>query len=117
MVNGTMSNYKPEVLFIQESKLKNFDSRILRSIGGSWLSRVVGANVEGASSGLLILWNEESFVVEDCITNKMCIIVSGILSSCKKRIVFYNVYAPSVENERKELLEFILGAMQTLTAP
>ena len=88
MVKGLVLHYKPEVLFIQESKLKCFDNRVVNAVGGSWLTRGVGVDAEGASGGLLVLWNEDCFSMEDCITNSRCIIVSGVLRSVNKKVVF-----------------------------
>ena len=117
IVKSLVYSHKLDFLFIQESKLKVFDSRLISSIGGKWLSRGVGVDAVGASGGLIILWNEEAFVVEDCITNRNCLIISGILQRSQKRLVLCNVYAASVEHERREVWDFILGAMRTLTAP
>ena len=55
MVKGVVLRLKPEVLFIQESKLKVFDSRVIQVVGGQWLSRGVGVEAVGASGGLLVL--------------------------------------------------------------
>jgi hypothetical protein len=55
--------------------------------------------------------------MEDCITNNRCIIILVMLRKSKKHMVFCNVYAASVETERRQLWDFILSSMQSLTAP
>ena len=44
MVKDLVCSYKPEILFLQETKLKNFDYRVVNSIGGSWLSKGIGVD-------------------------------------------------------------------------
>ncbi|KAK2650230.1 hypothetical protein Ddye_017719 [Dipteronia dyeriana] len=116
-VSGLVHRLKPEILLIQESKLRSFDNHVIRSLGGSWLSRGVGVDVEGASGGIIISWNEGSFKVESYISNKKCIILVGILLKVNKKIVICNVYAPSIESDRRDLWNFILFNMQSFKAP
>ncbi|KAK2663064.1 hypothetical protein Ddye_001638 [Dipteronia dyeriana] len=47
VVRNLVVNNKPTFLFIQESKLNYFDSRIIKSLGGSLLTKEVGVNVNG----------------------------------------------------------------------
>ncbi|KAI9157697.1 hypothetical protein LWI28_026469 [Acer negundo] len=62
---------KPNFLFIQESKLKVFDSSVIRSLSGSWLTRGVGVDAIGASGGIISLWNDDAFKVDACVFNKI----------------------------------------------
>lgn len=90
---------------------------MIRSLGGSRLTKGVGVDAEGALGGLITLWDEDSFQVEDCIMNNRCIIVAGVLLKLNKCIVLCNVHASSLENERKDLWEFILLSMNSLCDP
>ncbi|KAK2665494.1 hypothetical protein Ddye_004068 [Dipteronia dyeriana] len=80
MVRGLMRRLKPEIMFLQESKLKVFDSRVISSAGGSWLSKGVGIEVVGASGDLITLWSEDFFKVEACILNQNCIILQSFVA-------------------------------------
>ncbi|KAK2648320.1 hypothetical protein Ddye_015809 [Dipteronia dyeriana] len=53
MVRGLVSSQNPDFVFLQESKLKVFDQRVIRSLGGTRLSRGIGVQAEGASEGSL----------------------------------------------------------------
>ncbi|KAK3210476.1 hypothetical protein Dsin_015182 [Dipteronia sinensis] len=117
IVNGLVNRHNPEILFIQESKLKVFNNKVIRSLGGSRLTTGVGVEIVGASGGLITLWDENAFKAEDCITNRRCIIVAGVLTKINQHIVFCNVYAASVEAEMREMWGFILSSMQSLSAP
>ncbi|KAI9162211.1 hypothetical protein LWI28_024947 [Acer negundo] len=57
------------VLFIQETKRDVFDSSLIRSIGGSILTRGVGVEVVGSAGGLMTLWDEDQLWVSHCMTN------------------------------------------------
>ncbi|KAK3229957.1 hypothetical protein Dsin_001838 [Dipteronia sinensis] len=96
-----------------ELKLAKFDRYTIRSLRGAILSR----GVEGASGGLITLWNDELFSVKVWISNRRCIILVGELRNLKKEVVFCNVYAASIESERKDLREFLHVTQQTFQAP
>ncbi|KAK3220515.1 hypothetical protein Dsin_014485 [Dipteronia sinensis] len=117
IVCSLVNKVKSGMLFIQETKIKSFDSRVIRAIGGTTLNRGVGVDADVALGGLITLWSEDFFTAESCISNKNCLIISGTLNKFKKDIVFCNVYAASVESERRELWDFILASQQSLTAP
>ena len=48
-----VSCHKPFLLFLQETRLNHFDSRLVKSIGGSLLSKGIGVDVVGFAGGLL----------------------------------------------------------------
>ncbi|KAK2654465.1 hypothetical protein Ddye_014321 [Dipteronia dyeriana] len=99
------------------TKLKVFDNSVIMALGGSWLTKGVGVDTEEALGGLISLWNEDCFKIESCITNKRCIILAGVLIKLNKSVVFCNIYASSLEREKKELWEFILVSQQSLRNP
>ncbi|KAI9197737.1 hypothetical protein LWI28_003456 [Acer negundo] len=47
-VRREVSQIRPEVLFVQESKLVVFDNGVIRDIGGDLLSKGVGVDAEGS---------------------------------------------------------------------
>ncbi|KAK1559289.1 hypothetical protein Q3G72_012878 [Acer saccharum] len=90
MVRKLVFRHKPMDLFIQESKLKVFDNTVICKLGGTWLTRGVGVDFEGAgraASGLISLWKEDSFVVKACISCKICIILAGEMVLLNKEIM------------------------------
>ncbi|KAK3217753.1 hypothetical protein Dsin_011723 [Dipteronia sinensis] len=117
MVIGLVTKLNPMILLIQETKLESYDSKLLRSLGGAVLSRRLYVEAEGASRGLVTLWNEEVFSVKACVSNKRCISLLGEILKFNKDVVFCNVYAPSVERERRELWEYLLDAQKSFPVP
>ncbi|KAK0598705.1 hypothetical protein LWI29_037213 [Acer saccharum] len=68
-------NHRAMVLFLQETKLKSFDSRTVCSLGGSILNKGIGVAAIGLSGGLLSLWDDNFFEVTDCISNNHSIMI------------------------------------------
>ncbi|KAK2642541.1 hypothetical protein Ddye_024304 [Dipteronia dyeriana] len=92
------TNYR----FLQETKLKSIDYRVINALGGFVLTKGIGVDSVGSSGGLLSLWNEDQFVVSACISNSRCILLIGELVALKKVVGFCNMYAACVEFEREE---------------
>ncbi|KAK2637464.1 hypothetical protein Ddye_032256 [Dipteronia dyeriana] len=49
MMKKTVTCHKPMILFLQESKLSTFDSRIISSLGGRLMSKGIGVDSIGAT--------------------------------------------------------------------
>ncbi|KAK2650234.1 hypothetical protein Ddye_017723 [Dipteronia dyeriana] len=92
-----------------KSKLSSFDNGVIRSLGGSLLSREIGVDAVGSAGGLITMWNENLFSIKACVSYNICIIVVGELLRINKEVVFCNVCAANVENKRKKLWDFILN--------
>ncbi|KAK3219401.1 hypothetical protein Dsin_013371 [Dipteronia sinensis] len=80
-----VAKYKLVVVFLQETKLSVFDSSVIRSQRGAVLTRGVWVDAEGASGGLITLWNEDRFMVHSCISSNRYIILEGELTGIKKK--------------------------------
>ncbi|KAK3222740.1 hypothetical protein Dsin_009765 [Dipteronia sinensis] len=102
---------------IKESKLNCFDSRVIKSLGGSLLTKAVGVEARGLGGGIITLWNEVYFEVKACILNDRCIIMSGVITKLQKSIMFCNVYVANVKKDKLELWKFILNAQVSLLGP
>ncbi|KAK3199203.1 hypothetical protein Dsin_022618 [Dipteronia sinensis] len=63
VVRDLVKRTRPCFLLIQESKLNYFDSRIIKTLGGSILAKGVGVEARGSAGGIITLWNEESFKI------------------------------------------------------
>ncbi|KAK2648435.1 hypothetical protein Ddye_015924 [Dipteronia dyeriana] len=84
MARNLVVRTRSTILFIQESKLNHFDSKVIKSLGDSYLLKGVGVEANGAAGGVITLWNEDSLGVMSCIYNNQCIILAGILSPINK---------------------------------
>ncbi|KAK2649093.1 hypothetical protein Ddye_016582 [Dipteronia dyeriana] len=93
---------------------KKDQDKLTESLGGSVLNRLLAMDAEGASGGLLSLWNGHFFEVFACISNKNYIILAGRLISINKMVVMCNVYAAYGESERKILWDFIVNTQNWL---
>ncbi|KAK2657094.1 hypothetical protein Ddye_010146 [Dipteronia dyeriana] len=116
-VRRLVYNTKPNLLFIQESKLNYFDSKVIKSLGGALLTKGIRVEAKGSAGGVITLWNEDVFEVKSCISNDRYIIVSGKLVVISSEVVFCNVYAANNEKERVELWNFILVTKVSLPGP
>ncbi|KAK0599556.1 hypothetical protein LWI29_006326 [Acer saccharum] len=116
-VRGVVLKLKPAICFLQETKMGSMDIRISRGLGGSLLGKSVGVDADGSTGGLLTLWNEDLVSIKDCISNKWCIILVGVLNKFNRKVVLCNVYAPVVEKDRRDIWGFILQVQQSLSIP
>ena len=111
MVRSLVANHKPTILLIQETKLGYFDNTVIRSLDG------VSVETEGASGGLITLWNKDCFSVKACIFNKRCIILAWEMLALKQEVTFCNVYAPNIESKRKKLWDFLISYQSSFVMP
>ncbi|KAK3222180.1 hypothetical protein Dsin_009205 [Dipteronia sinensis] len=116
-VRKLVALHKPSILFLQETKLSCYDSKIYNSIGGAWLNRGLGVEADRAVGGLLTLWNDELFLAKACIKNSRCIVIAGELVKLAKEVAFCNVHTHNSENERVELWDFIVWAQPSFSMP
>ncbi|KAK3199060.1 hypothetical protein Dsin_022475 [Dipteronia sinensis] len=101
----------------KEEELRINEARVIKSLGGSLLTKGIGVDSVGAAGGVITLWNENCFEVKSCISNERCIIVAGVIISTKKEMVFCTLYAANIESERIDLWNFILNAQGSLPGP
>ena len=92
-------------------------SRVVKAIGGSWLSRGIGMEDDGVTGGLISLWNEDQFTVKVCIINKQYVVLISELTVVRNDVAFCNIYASNFENERKELWSSITNAQKSFLIP
>ncbi|KAK3197898.1 hypothetical protein Dsin_021313 [Dipteronia sinensis] len=100
------SNKKHDMqLKVEEEERK----RVLRSLGGSFLTRGVGVDAVGSVGGLISLWNEVFFIFKSSESNNRCIILVEELIIPMKDVVLCNVYASNVEMKERNCGTSLLG--------
>ncbi|KAK2651093.1 hypothetical protein Ddye_018582 [Dipteronia dyeriana] len=117
MSTRNMKWKKGQVHSIQQAKKSHNNSwnldveiaKVVKSLGGSVLNKGLATDAEGASGGLLSLWNDQFFEGFACISNKNSIILAGRLISINKMVVMCNVCTTGMESERKILWDFIVN--------
>ncbi|KAI9169681.1 hypothetical protein LWI28_015990 [Acer negundo] len=58
-VRCLVKTYNLVMVFIQESKIVNFNYGIIRSLEGTVLSKGVRVDADGRAGGLILLWNDK----------------------------------------------------------
>ncbi|XP_077226202.1 uncharacterized protein LOC143859364 [Tasmannia lanceolata] len=95
-VKGLVKKIKPELICIQETKLGVIDRNVIKSLGGSleWGFSFVGAI--GASGGILIAWDESSWVLSEEWKGRfsISIVLRRVVDAAL--VLFSGVYGPSL---------------------
>ncbi|GLT55434.1 hypothetical protein SLA2020_285550 [Shorea laevis] len=101
-VGKLMRMERPDLLFLQETKLEIVDNGMCRCLwhsdGFEWAMK----ESVGAAGGLLCIWDNLKFVKDMEFTGEGYIGISGVWGPEKKRCHFVNVYAP---NDRQKKLK------------
>ena len=63
-VRRLVEAHKSGILFLQETKLRSFDDRLVKALGGSVFNRGLAKDADGASGGLVSLWNDQLFEIK-----------------------------------------------------
>lgn len=58
---------KPDMLFVQETKLENIDKYAIQRIWGNGDMDFVCSNAIGSSGGLLTIWRKDFFKVDNML--------------------------------------------------
>ncbi|GMI79821.1 hypothetical protein HRI_001651400 [Hibiscus trionum] len=113
----TIRTSKASVVFLQESKMSTLKQRVIERLKNKILREVAIVPSEGASGGLISMWDSKFFVVERNMELQRCIILVGTLSQWNLRVSLINVYAPNSQGERKDFLEQLACNIDALDLP
>ena len=89
------------MVFIQESKLEEVNPRVWRFLTGHGQFSGEFVSSVRAAGGLITLWNEKFFSLEQKIVANRFLLVVGIIGSRNLRCGFGNIYAPNDDTERQ----------------
>ncbi|GMI90536.1 hypothetical protein HRI_002722900 [Hibiscus trionum] len=102
---------KPQILFIQETKLSAISPSLLRRLGCDANFEHLHSPAEGSSEGILNAWDSRFFTLSESVISRRFIAVFGKFRGHDKLCGLVNIYGPSIDNEKedffKELLEII----------
>lgn len=105
---------RPDCMLIQESKVQNLDQntiqRLWRHSPVEWLS----LPAEGASGGLLLIWNSASLNLELVAKDRNYIWVKGTELEGQGLVNIVNVYAPPTLQERNYFWPTLLDRLGSL---
>ncbi|GMJ00569.1 hypothetical protein HRI_003726100 [Hibiscus trionum] len=105
-------------LFLQESKLRMVDEKLIRKIGG--IRRQFDfrfSPAEGAAGGLITCWDPKVFGFERGIIDQNFIALIGKLADKESRCLVINVYGPNDSGERQEFFNQLLQIIKDADLP
>ncbi|GMI73525.1 hypothetical protein HRI_001021800 [Hibiscus trionum] len=102
---------KPKLLFIQETKVKDFSLSMFRRLGINQNFEKIFVPSNGSSGGIFSVWEADFLKVSQVFTFTRFIVVLGIVKGYQHNCGFLNVYGLAVEADREgffaDLLAFI----------
>lgn len=99
-IRRSIKSENPNVVFLQQIKLKNSTWNLYGSIWCKGQIKGVSVHSEAWLGGLMTIWRDEFFVGEEQILNKHFILVIGTIYGSIKTCGLLNIYAPNYDNER-----------------
>ena len=101
VVRRLLSKRRCDMVFIQESKLEVVNSKIWHFLGGYDSFTGEYASSVRAAGGLIILWDEKFFRVENKLVSNRYILLIGEINSKNFKCRFGNIYAPNDDRKRQ----------------
>lgn len=86
---------------LQETKLKELNSRLFRWLWGNEDILAEGAASDGNSGGLISFWRPNFFTLESKIVSNRYVLLVGTVVGVNLRCGFGNIYAPNDDAERE----------------
>ncbi|KAL4341440.1 hypothetical protein GQ457_08G019460 [Hibiscus cannabinus] len=113
-----INHYKLSVLFIQESKLKLVNSRIIGQMCRSYNNfnfNFVAS--EGSAGGLISMWDSDVFKCDSGLGTRRFIILQGTFRKLDFKCALINVYGPNDVGERTQMFEELAKCIKDLRTP
>lgn len=85
-------SHKPNIIFIQETKMESITNKTLKSIWNDDQSAHSFSPSLGSSGGILSLWEKNFFVMEHCQTSRNWIALCGKIRDIDFRCCLINIY-------------------------
>ncbi|KAE8682317.1 Polynucleotide adenylyltransferase family protein isoform 4 [Hibiscus syriacus] len=108
---------KPTILFLQESKLEVVSHVLVRKMGGKLLTGSAVAPSIGSAGGLITLWNQKEFVMEDVALYSRFVALKGTMVGLPGSCCFINVYGPSLDAEKEAFFRELLSFLDNVECP
>ncbi|XVF06594.1 hypothetical protein REPUB_Repub06bG0062400 [Reevesia pubescens] len=110
-VRNVVSRLRPDVIFLQESKLMEVERWVFRSVWGSNTSCFEFSSAVGTAGGIITIWNCDFFELKNKVISQRFILLVGELKASKFAVGFGNIYAPNDDNDRALLWEELFGEL------
>ncbi|KAL4361216.1 hypothetical protein GQ457_04G028760 [Hibiscus cannabinus] len=113
-VAKALCSRKARVVFLQETKLSALKPWALNRLKGRTLDECASSPANGASGGLLSLWDSSFFALESQIVKERTIFLIGKLVNCNLKCGLVNIYAPNADADRGEFFESLSQVIENL---
>jgi hypothetical protein len=116
-VGNLLRDWRPALVCLQETKLAVTSITIIRSLWGGSHVGWCCLEADGASGGILIMWDTR--VLELVESSVGCFSVSVILKNIEDGVVwgFSGVYGPNADNRRHLLWDELVGMLEWWDLP
>ncbi|KAJ9539578.1 hypothetical protein OSB04_026084 [Centaurea solstitialis] len=102
-VRELVSKVKPDILGIQETKLKSWGSNLSNQIWGAGCFDSAVVDARGNSGGIATIWNKDLFSCNYVVEENEFLAIIGAWSGRDELMGFVNVYGPNSTADRKVL--------------
>jgi len=93
---------------VQETKMGGIDDHVVCALWGNNHFEFAAVDSIGGSDGILIVWDSKSFIRSHTIRHDNFLIVEGIWSATKSKVMFVSVYFPQALGRKKEVWRRLL---------
>ena len=91
------------IVCLQETKLSAFDSSIVSSLWGNPSFNISFRPSEGASGGLLIMWDTKEVEVWSSVSRTHFLLIHGRFVQSNEEFYLVNVYSPCGSRDKEAL--------------
>ncbi|KAK8698655.1 hypothetical protein V6N13_114766 [Hibiscus sabdariffa] len=117
-VKKNLAQNRVKILLLQESKLDRVDTRIMRQLCGLRKNfQFVFSASNGASGGLISLWDAEFFECSKSMVTQHFIVLEGSFVTIRFKCAVINVYGPNDVGDRLEVLNELSRVIRNLNMP
>ncbi|GMI83661.1 hypothetical protein HRI_002035400 [Hibiscus trionum] len=111
-IRNMVREKKPQVVFIQETKVGEISRQLLRRMGCDKGFDFSNAPREGSSGGVLSLWDVSCFEMLESRVFKRFTVLLGKFRGSSLECSLMNVYGPNTDADRKDFFREILEVMK-----
>jgi len=104
------------VAAVQETKMRGIDDYVVRSLWGNNQFDFALVDSNGASGGILVVWDSKKFIRSHTISDENFLCVDGVWSNTNTKVMFVSVYFPQLFRRKKEVWRNLLHIFESTTS-
>ena len=113
VIKNFIRNHRVDIICLQETKVQEMKSEIVRSLGVGRFLDWTALNAEGSTGGILLIWDKRRISLVDSLVGNFSVSCFFRMEEDGFQWVFSGVYGP-VEKSLRELFWEELGAIKGL---